>query len=69
MHDNIFNIDIKNIDNKDIERIYRAEILYYKKDIQLKIKRDKLNIPIFRKPKRSAKEYRTLNNKPFKVRT
>jgi hypothetical protein len=69
MHDNIFNTDIFNTDNKDIERIYRAEIPYYKRDIQLKIKKDKLNMPIFREPERSAKEYRTLNNKLFKIRT
>jgi hypothetical protein len=69
MHDNIFNIDIFNADNKDIERIYRAEIPYYKRGMQLKIKRDKLNMPIFRESKRSAKGYRTLDDKLFKVRT
>jgi hypothetical protein len=69
MHDNIFNIDIFNADNKNIEYIYRAEIPYHKKGMQLKIKKNILNLPIFRKPKRSAKGYRTLNNKSFKVRT
>jgi hypothetical protein len=64
IHDDIFNID-----NKDIERIYRAEILYYKRDMQLKIKKDKLDMPIFREPERSAKGYRILDNKPFKVKT
>ncbi len=33
MHDNIFNTDIFNTDNKNIERIYQADILYYKKGI------------------------------------
>jgi hypothetical protein len=69
IHDNIFNIDIFNTDNKDIERIYRAEIPYYKRGIQLKIKKDKLDMPIFREPERSAKGYRTLNDKSFKVKT
>jgi hypothetical protein len=69
MHDNIFNTDIFNADNKDIERIYRAEISYYKRGMQLKIKRDKLNILIFRESERSAKGYRILNNKLFKIRT
>jgi len=69
IYNNIFNTDIFNTDNKNIERIYRAEIPYYKRGMQLKIKRNKLNIPIFREPERSAKEYRTLNNKLFKVRT
>jgi hypothetical protein len=66
MHDNIFDTDIFDADNKDIERIYQAEIPYYKKDMQLKIKRDMLDLPIFRELKRSAKGYRTSNDKPLK---
>jgi Protein of unknown function (DUF3435) len=37
--------------------------------MQLKIKKGKLDIPIFREPERSAKEYRTLDDKSFKLRT
>ena len=66
MHDDIFDTDIFDADNKDIERIYRAEIPYYKKGMQLKIKRDKLDMPIFREP---AKGYRTSDDKPLKART
>jgi hypothetical protein len=74
MHDDIFdtdvfNIDIFDADNKDIERIYQADIPYYKRGMQLKIKRDKLDMPIFCESERSAKEYRTSDNKSLKART
>jgi hypothetical protein len=37
--------------------------------MQLKIKKNKLNLPIFRELERSEKEYRISNDKPFKSRT
>jgi hypothetical protein len=64
MHDDIFVADIK-----DIEQIYRAKIPYHKRGMQLKIKRDKLDLPIFREPERSEKGYRTSDDKPLKSRT
>ena len=69
MHDDIFDTDIFNTDNKDIKRIYQADIPYYKKGMQLKIKRNKLDMPIFREPERSAKGYRISDYKSFKIRT
>jgi hypothetical protein len=65
----IFDADIFDADIKNIECIYQADIPYYKKGMQLKIKRDKLDMPIFREPERSAKEYRISDNKPLKLRT
>jgi hypothetical protein len=69
MHDDIFDTDIFDADNKDIERIYQADIPYYKRGMQLKIKRDKLDMPIFREPERSAKGYRTSDDTPLKSST
>ncbi len=69
MYDDIFDTDIFNVDNKDIKRIYQADIPYYKRGIQLKIKRDKLDLSIFREPERSANGYRILDDKPLKIRT
>jgi hypothetical protein len=69
MHDDIFDTDIFNTDNKNIERIYQADIPYYKRGMQLKIKRDKLNMPIFREPERSANGYQISDNKSLKART
>jgi hypothetical protein len=64
MHDHIFIADIENI-----ERIYRIEIPYYKRGMQLKIKKNKLNLPIFRESERSKKGYRISKNKFLQFRT
>lgn len=50
MHDDVFVADIK-----DIEQIYLAEIPYHGRGLQLKIKREKLDLPIFRDPEHSDK--------------
>ena len=69
MHDDIFDTDIFDTDIKDIEPIYQADIPYYKRGMQLKIKKDKLDMPIFREPERSAKGYRISDYKSLKART
>jgi hypothetical protein len=64
IHDNVFVADVS-----DIEKIYRAKIPDHKRGMQLKIRRDKLDLPIFREPERSANEYRTSEDKPLKGST
>lgn len=63
MHDRIFVADID-----DIERIYHAEIPYHKRGMQLKIKRERLDVLIFRQPERSEKGHRTSDKRPLKSR-
>jgi hypothetical protein len=64
IHDNVFVADVS-----DIEKIYRAKIPDHKRGMQLKIRRDKLDLPIFREPERSANGYRTSEDKPLKAST
>lgn len=63
VHNDIFVADIK-----DIEYIYWAKIPYYNRGLQLKIKKDKLDLPIFCEPERSKKGYQTSEDKPLKSR-
>ena len=55
--------DILVVKLKNVEEIYWTEIPSYQRGIQLRIEGDKLDLPIFHKPERSTKEYRTSDNK------
>lgn len=63
MHDDVF---VANIE--DIEQIYSAEIPYHRRGLQLKIKREKLDLPIFREPEHSDKGYPTSDVDPLEAR-
>ncbi|GLA67413.1 hypothetical protein AtubIFM54640_010731 [Aspergillus tubingensis] len=54
---------------KDESHIYTAPIPSHRKGIQLKIKREKLDIPIFREPEHTPEGYRTSDTQPLKSRT
>lgn len=64
IHDDIFAPHFR-----DFENIYRATIPAHKKGMQLKIKKDKLDLSIFRQPERSVKGYRTSPTTPLKAGT
>ncbi|KAL4891317.1 hypothetical protein BDV59DRAFT_66820 [Aspergillus ambiguus] len=64
IHDDIFVATIK-----DESHIYTAPIPSHRKGIQLKIKREKLDIPIFREPEDTPEGYRTSDEQPLKSRT
>jgi hypothetical protein len=64
MHDDIFLIKAN-----DVEQFYIMEIPSHRSGIELKIVRDKLDLPIFREPERSDKGYQTSKNEPMKSRT
>ncbi|BCR96735.1 uncharacterized protein AKAW2_30054A [Aspergillus luchuensis] len=54
---------------KDVADIYTVPIPAHRRGIQMKIKRDKLDIPIFREPEHTAEGYRTSDSQPLKSRT
>lgn len=64
LHDNIFDATIK-----DVADIYTAPIPSHRKGIQLKVKREKLDVPIFREPEHTSDGYRTSVAQPLKSRT
>ncbi|KMP02012.1 hypothetical protein CIRG_02151 [Coccidioides immitis RMSCC 2394] len=51
------------------EDIYRYPIPSHLKGMQLKIRRDKLDLPVFREPEKTANGYRTSEKKPMKAST
>jgi hypothetical protein len=55
--------------NKNISNVYQAKIPKHKRSMTLKIKRDKLDVPIFRQPERSENGYRISPDKPLKPGT
>lgn len=63
LDDNIFEAIIQ-----DVADVYTRPIPPHRKGIQLKIKRDKLDIPIFREPEKD-KGYQTSDAQPLKSRT
>ncbi|KAL6229872.1 hypothetical protein BDW75DRAFT_249195 [Aspergillus navahoensis] len=62
--DDIFECTIK-----DVADIYTAPIPPHRRGIQMKIKRDKLDIPIFREPRDTDEGYCTSKEVPLKART
>ncbi|KAE8139909.1 hypothetical protein BDV38DRAFT_269677 [Aspergillus pseudotamarii] len=64
LHDDIFAATIK-----DVSHIYTAPIPDHRKGIQLKIKRETLDIPVFREPEHTPEGYRTSDLRPLKSRT
>ena len=54
IYDDIFATELK-----DVEQVYRIEVQPHMNNIELEVKRTKLDLPIFRRPARSANEYRT----------
>lgn len=63
-HDGIFAPDIR-----DIEDIYTKQIPSHRRGMQLKIKREWLDVPIFREPERTDEGYRTSRSIPLKAAT
>jgi Protein of unknown function (DUF3435) len=53
----------------DVQRIYSTKIPPHKRGMQVKIKREKLDLSIFRQPERSANGYRTSATTPLKAST
>lgn len=64
LHDGIFAATIK-----DVAHIYTVPIPPHRKGIHLKIKKEKLDIPIFREPEHTPEGYRTSDDQPLKSRT
>ncbi|CAK47957.1 hypothetical protein M747DRAFT_243364 [Aspergillus niger ATCC 13496] len=64
IHDDIFEATIQ-----DVSHIYTVPIPDHRKGIQLKIKREKLNISVFREPERTPQDYRTSDSCPLKSKT
>jgi hypothetical protein len=64
LHDDIFAPDIR-----DVERIYTKKIPPHRRGMKLKIKREWLDIPIFREPERTDEGYRTSSEIPMKAAT
>ena len=62
--DGIFVVTIK-----DEADIYTVPIPSHRRGIQMKIKKEKLDIPIFREPEHTAEGYRTSDTQPLKSRT
>lgn len=62
LHDNIFDATIR-----DVADIYTVPIPSHRKGIQLKIKKEKLDVPIFREP--TSDGDRTSDVQPLKSRT
>ena len=54
---------------KNISNIFRATIPPGKKSLQLKVKRDALDTPVFREPGRHVDGYRTSPTKPLRAKT
>jgi len=64
IHDDIFVSEFQTI-----EQIYWAKIPSHKEGMEVKIKRKKLDLPVFRQPERSEKGYRTSDETPLKAST
>lgn len=64
LHDGIFAPDIQ-----DVEDIYTKKIPPHRRGMQLKIKREWLDVPIFREPERTDEGYRTSSKIPMKAAT
>ncbi|KAH8691874.1 hypothetical protein BGW36DRAFT_400040 [Talaromyces proteolyticus] len=64
LDDDIFKADIR-----DEADIYTVPIPSHRKALQLKIKREKLDIPVFREPERTEDGYRTSEKTPLKRST
>ncbi|KAK2797607.1 hypothetical protein FQN50_009120 [Emmonsiellopsis sp. PD_5] len=64
LHDHIFAADFRSLDD-----IYWHEIPAYRAGMELKVKREKLEIPIFREPERTDTGYRTSDKIPLKAST
>ncbi|KAH2953360.1 hypothetical protein KXW43_006711, partial [Aspergillus fumigatus] len=64
LHDDIFAPDIRGV-----EDIYTKKIPPHRRGMQLKIKRQWLDVPIFREPERTEEGYRTSKEKPMKAAT
>lgn len=64
IHDDIFAPEFR-----EIEDIYWAKIPSHKVGMQVKIKREKLDLPVFRQPERSENGYRTSDSTPLKAST
>lgn len=54
---------------KDVRNIFIAKPAPGKKSIELKMKRDALDKPVFRAPGRAADEYRTSPTEPLRAST
>ena len=54
---------------KDVADIYTVPIPAHRRGIQMKIKKEKLDIPIFREPEHTEDGYRTSDSQPLKSRT
>ncbi|KAI9041917.1 uncharacterized protein KD926_006254 [Aspergillus affinis] len=54
---------------KDVTDIYTVPIPAHRRGIQMKIKKEKLDIPIFREPEHTDDGYRTSDSQPLKSRT
>jgi Protein of unknown function (DUF3435) len=54
---------------RGVKDIYQAIIPSHKAGMQLKIRKDKLDLPIFRQPERSVNGYRTSAKTPLKAST
>jgi hypothetical protein len=64
LHDGIFAPDIRSV-----EDIYTKKIPSHRRGMQLKIKREWLDKPIFREPERTDEGYRTSDKIPMKAAT
>ncbi|QSS63012.1 hypothetical protein I7I51_00068 [Histoplasma capsulatum] len=64
LYDRIFVAEFRNLDD-----IYWHEISADKGGMELKVKREKLDIPIFRQPERTDTGYRTSDTMPLKAST
>ncbi|XRM38740.1 hypothetical protein ABZX51_002137 [Aspergillus tubingensis] len=64
IHDDIFEATIQ-----DVSHIYTVPIPDHRKGIQLKIKREKLDVSVFREPERTPQGYRTSDSCPLKSKT
>ncbi|GLA33112.1 hypothetical protein AnigIFM63326_002391 [Aspergillus niger] len=64
LHDGIFAADIRGV-----EDIYTKKIPSHRKGMQLKIKREWLDVPIFREPERTDEGHRTSSQIPMKADT
>ncbi|KAF7139772.1 hypothetical protein CNMCM5793_008215 [Aspergillus hiratsukae] len=64
LHDGIFAPDIRGIGD-----IYTKQIPSHRRGMQLKIRREWLDVPIFREPERTDEGYRTSRSIPLKAAT
>jgi hypothetical protein len=64
LHDGIFAANIQ-----DVKDIYTKRIPSHRRGLQLKIKSEWLDVPIFREPERTEEGYRTSSKIPLKAAT